>query len=64
MSLVEGVETESERIARETQEKEDTEARTRAESSTQARPISEQSFMQYVQMVEEGRKEKRPRKPK
>ena len=53
----EGVETENERRIREAREKEDAEAATaRGEASTQSQPISQQSFIQYMQLVEEGRK--------
>ena len=51
---VEGVETENERRIREAREKEDAEAAAaRGEASTQSQPISQQSFMQYMQLVEE-----------
>ena len=56
MSPVDGVETKNERIVRETRETEDADAAARGEAWSQTRPISEQSFMQYVQRVEEGRK--------
>ena len=54
MPPVDGVETEIECIDRETRERQDAEAAARGDSSSQSRPISEQSFIQYVQLVEEG----------
>jgi hypothetical protein len=56
MSNGQGAETESERITRETQQKEDADAATRGSASNQTTPISEQSFIQYVRLVEEARK--------
>jgi hypothetical protein len=56
MSYVGGVETESKILAREAKQTEGAKAVARAESSSQTCPISEQSFMQYMQLVEEGRK--------
>ena len=54
---VERVETETERLAREAREKEDADsAAARGEASIQSQPVTEQSFMQYMQLVEEGRK--------
>jgi hypothetical protein len=63
MPTVDVVETESERLAWEAQEKQnaDTET-TRIQAASQSHPISEQSFMQYMKLVEERRQ--RPISPK
>jgi hypothetical protein len=56
MPPVDVVETKSERLAREAQEKQDANTETaRSQATSQSRPISEQSFMQYMQLVEERR---------
>jgi hypothetical protein len=56
MPPVDVVETESERLAREAEEKQDADTGTaRSQAASQSRPISEQSFMQYMQLVEERR---------
>jgi hypothetical protein len=57
MPPVDPVETKSERLDREIREKQNAEATAaRGDTSSQTRPISEKSFMQYVQLVEAGRK--------
>ena len=55
---VEHVESESERLARESQEKQDadTAAAASGEGTSETRPLSEHSFMQFVHMVENERK--------
>ena len=54
---VEHVESESERLARESQQKQDADtATTSGEGASQTRPLSEQSFMQFVHMAENERK--------
>ena len=55
--LVERVETETERLVREAREKEDANsAVARGEASAQSQGVTQQSLMQYMQLVEEGRK--------
>ena len=55
--LVERVETETERLVREAREKEDANsAAARGEASAQSQGVTQQSLMQYMQLVEEGRK--------
>jgi hypothetical protein len=49
------VEAENELRAREAQEQENEEAATRSQASTCSQPVSEQSLMQYMQLVEERR---------
>jgi hypothetical protein len=49
------VETENELITREAREKENAEAAARSQASTSSQPVPEQSFMQYMQLVEERR---------
>ena len=54
---VEHVETEDQRLAREAQQKQDADtAAARGEASEQSQPVTQQSLMQYLQLVEEGRK--------
>jgi hypothetical protein len=51
---VDVVETKSERLAREALEKHDADEETaRSQAASQSRPISEQSFMQYMQLAGE-----------
>ena len=55
--LVERVEIETERLVREAREKEDADSATaRGEASAQSQSVTQQSLMQYMQLVEEGRK--------
>ena len=55
--LVERVETKTERLVREAREKEDADsAAARGEASAQSHSVTQQSLMQYMQLVEEGRK--------
>jgi hypothetical protein len=49
------VETKNELKAREAREKENAEATTRSQALASSQPMSEQSFMQYMQLVEERR---------
>ena len=57
MLSVERVENETERLAREVQERQDAEVTTtRGESTSQSCPVMEQSFMQFMQMVEDRRR--------
>jgi hypothetical protein len=51
---MEGLETETKRIARETQQKEDADTIARGETSTQARPISEKIFMHICKWWKKG----------
>ena len=54
---VDDVETENQRIVREAQQKQDAKtSAARGEASEQSQPVSQQSLMQYLQLVEEGRK--------
>ena len=54
---VEHVESESECLARESQQKQDADTPTASvEGASQTRPLSEQSFMQFVYMAENKRK--------
>ena len=54
---VDDVETENQHLAREAQQKQDAETTTaRGEASEQSQPVTQQSLMQYLQLVEEGRK--------
>ena len=54
---VERVETKTERLAMEAQQKQDAEtAAARGEASEQSQPITQQSLLQYMPLVEEGRK--------
>ena len=55
---VEHVESESERLARESQEKQDTDtaAAASAAGTSETRPLSEHSFLQFVHMAENERK--------
>jgi hypothetical protein len=56
MPPIDVVETKSERLSREAQEKQDADIETaRSQTTSQSCPISEQSFMQYMQLVEERR---------
>ena len=51
------VETEDQRLAREAQQKQDADtAVARGEASEQSQPVTQQSLLQYMQLVEEGRK--------
>ena len=56
--LVEHVETEDQRLARETQQKRDAKAATaaRGEALEQSQPVTQKNLLQYMQLVEEGRK--------
>ena len=49
------VETQNERRARETRQKTEAEAANRSQTSTDSQPMSEQSFMRFLQLVEERR---------
>jgi hypothetical protein len=51
------VETENELRAREAREMENAEAAARSQASTSSQPVSEQKFMQYMQLVEERRQQ-------
>ena len=52
-----GVETEDERRIRESREKADADTTaSRNKASTQSQPVTQESFMQYMQLVEEGRR--------
>ena len=54
---VENVESESERLARESQEKQDADTVAASGAGTsETRPLSEHSFMQFVHMAENERK--------
>ena len=54
---VEHVETEDQRLAREAQQKQDADtAAARGEASEQSQPVTQQNLLQYMQLVEEGRK--------
>ena len=54
---VEHVETEDQRLAREAQQKQDTNTvAARGEASKQSQHVTQQNILQYMQLVEEGRK--------
>ena len=54
---IERVETETEHLDREARQKQDADrSAARGEASEQSQPVTQQSLMQYLQLVEEGRK--------
>ena len=54
---VERVETKTEHLDREARQKQDADtSAARGEASEQSQPVTQQSLMQYLQLVEEGRK--------
>ena len=50
------IEIEDQRLVRETQQKRDAKAAARGKASEQSQPVTQQSLLQYMQLVEEGRK--------